>query len=120
MDMTEFVGYGEEKRKKDGETFAKAVGEGRRRGKVKVMERLGEGKEALRKGGRRKWCSWEESLVEVGDRVVIVGKGGVEERDRGMIGEVIEVRKVEGEVLVEGLNLVSSRDLFFGCRQVPL
>ncbi len=106
MDVTEYMGRGEEGRKKDGETFAKAVGEGKRRGKVKIRDRLGEGKEALRRG-KGKWRSWEECLVEVGDRVVIVGKGGMEERDRGMIGEVIEVRKVEGEVVVEGLNLVS-------------
>ena len=118
VEMSYHLGSGEDKRKKDGETFAKAVGEGigtrigkgKRKAKAKVRERLGEGKEAL---GRRRgmWCSWEESLVELGDRVVIVGKGGVEERDRGMIGEVIEVRKVEGEVVVEGLNMVSLRDL---------
>ena len=115
MTPGEFIGRGEGRKKRDGETFAKALSEGKWRGrgkkkvKVKIAERLGEGKEALGRGGR-KWCSWEECLVEVGDRVVIVGNGGVEERDRGMIGEVTEVRKVEGEVVVDGLNLVSLRD----------
>ena len=112
MTSAEFIGLGEEKRKSVGEAFAKAPSEGTWRGrgkkkmKVKVVERLGEGKEAL--GGR--WWRWEECLVEVGDRVVVVEGGGVEGRDRGMIGEVTEVRKVEGEVVVDGLNLVSLRD----------
>ncbi len=123
MNVNEFMGKEGERRRKDGEGFAKGVGEwkGKRNGKGmgrgKVVERLGEGKEAL---GRGRWCSWEECLVEVGDRVVIVGKGGVEGRDRGRIGSVIEVRKVEGEVIVEGLNLVSWRDFSLGCGEVAL
>ena len=118
VESGEYLGRGVERRRRDGETFGRGVGEGvgRRMGKglrkVKgmVVERLGEGKEGLGKGG---WVGWEESLVEVGDRVVVVGRGGVEERDRGMVGEVVEVRKVEGEVVVEGLNLVSLRGFFF-------
>ena len=125
MTAAEMIGRGVEKKKKDDEAFAKALSEGKWRGrgkkkvKVKIMERLGEGKEALGRG-ERKWCSWEECLVEVGDRVVIVGSGGVEERDRGMIGEVMEVRKVEGEVVVDGLNLVSSRDPFLVVKELGL
>ena len=122
MAVTEFMGRGEERRRMDGEVFGKGVGRGKngKNGKVrrKVVERLGEGKEALGRAGR--WYGWEECLVEVGDRVVVVGKGGVEGRDRGMIGKVIEVRKVEGEVVVEGLNLVSWRDFSFGCVGVSL
>lgn len=109
----EFLGLGDERRKSVGEKFAKPlsegkwIGRGKKKMRVKIRERLGEGKEALGRGGR-KWVGWEECLVEVGDRVVVVGSGGVEDRDRGMIGEVTEVRKVEGEVVVEGLNLVST------------
>ena len=98
---------GEKERKREKKRFGRALGEGKGRGKEKEREKLGEGKEGL----RRRWCGWEECLVEVGDRVVIVGKGGTEEMDRGMIGEVLEVRKVAGEVVVEGLNKVSLRDL---------
>lgn len=53
--------------------------------------------------------AWRESLVEVGDRVVVVGRGGAgAARERGKVGRVTEVRRNEGEVVVEDLNLVCS------------
>ena len=66
-------------------------------------QRLGKGRERE----RRKWIPWEECLVEVGDRVVVVGGVGPEIRDKGRIGVVKDVRKRDGTVLVEGFNEVS-------------
>lgn len=51
---------------------------------------------------------WGESLVEVGDRVVVVAG-----RERGRVGVVSEVRKGQGECVVEELNLVSILFFFF-------
>ncbi|KAL2041198.1 hypothetical protein N7G274_006143 [Stereocaulon virgatum] len=59
-----------------------------------------------------KWrarMGWEDCLVEVGDRVVIVAQQGPESRDRGRIGTVIEVRKISNDVVVEDLNLADMR-----------
>lgn len=50
---------------------------------------------------------YRESLVEVGDRVVVVAKDGPASRERGKIGEVKTVRMGQGECVVEDLNLVS-------------
>ena len=50
---------------------------------------------------RRKEAEW--SGIRQGDRVVVVGK---RERDCGKIGEVVEVRWVQGVCVVEGVNLV--------------
>lgn len=49
---------------------------------------------------------WRESLVEPGDRVVVVARGGPASRDFGQIGTVKEVRRGQGECVIEDLNLV--------------
>lgn len=50
---------------------------------------------------------YRESLVEVGDRVVVVAKDGPASRERGKMGKVKTVRMGQGECVVEDLNLVS-------------
>lgn len=50
---------------------------------------------------------WSESLVEVGDRVVVVAKKGPASRDCGKIGIVKTVHKGQGVCEIEDLNLVS-------------
>lgn len=58
--------------------------------------------------------SWKESLIWKGDRVVVVSGAGPESRDRGRIGEVVEVRRGTRQVVVEGLNEVRGSLFFLG------
>jgi len=60
-----------------------------------------------RRGKGREGVKWTESLIWVGDRVVIVADKGPESRERGKIGRVTEVRRQEREVVIEDMNLVS-------------
>jgi len=50
---------------------------------------------------------WEESLVQVGDRVMVVAREGPASREWGKIGTVSEVQQKKGECVIEDLNLVS-------------
>ena len=62
-------------------------------------------------GKRKEWC------IERGDRVVITGEN---ERDRGKIGMVKELRKKEEEVIIDKLNLVRRPSaIFLGHIQEP-
>lgn len=53
---------------------------------------------------------WGGEMVYEGDRVIVVGEGGPESRERGKIGKVAEVKRKEGAVVVEGLNMVSGEN----------
>lgn len=50
---------------------------------------------------------WEDSLVQVGDRVRVVATEGPASREVGKIGTVSEVQQKEGVCVIEDLNLVS-------------
>ncbi|KAL6714838.1 hypothetical protein ACLMJK_007098 [Lecanora helva] len=52
---------------------------------------------------------WEESLIQEGDRVVVVAEEGAAGRERGKVGRVKEVRKEERECIVEDINMVEIR-----------
>ena len=81
------------------------AGEGKETyGTVGLRELQGaEGQKGKRKGEAKK----DGELIWVGDRVVVVGEKGPEGRERGRIGTVTEVKREQGECVVEEMNLVS-------------
>lgn len=73
---------------------------------VAGLKRTRQGRSPYMIGRGEEW-SWGESLVEVGDTVVVVAERGAGWRERGRVGRVSEVRKGVGECVIEEMNLVS-------------